>query len=98
MFDLEQDLKELGYEIVWKQTLKYIGGGQIVLIGAIHAPIKHISCPLTWTCIVKFSGSGPQIEGSGGFLYKFLSDDRELGVQELMRVYESASLAPAKVC
>lgn len=97
MYNLEQDLKELGYEIIWKQILSYPPKGNITIIGAIHAPTEISKM---WTACIKFSGQGTEF-GAGaacGFLCNIAKNNKQSAIEEISKPYFRASLSPAKVC
>jgi hypothetical protein len=94
MFDLEQDLKELGCEVIWKQVLSYAFiEGRITVIAAVHPPTEISK---RWSGIIKFSGQSgqPGSGASGGFLYTSNYDSREEACIVLMEAYKSVSIAP----
>jgi len=92
---LESDLKELGYKIIWKQTLAYNAKeaeSQIIIIAAVTKEVIGKK----WIGVVKFSARC-LAEGSGsteGFLNSFTMDSRDEVVDELNRIFNSVSLAP----
>jgi hypothetical protein len=91
VFDLEQDLKELGYEVIWKQVLSYAFiEGQITVIAAVHPPTEISE---RWLGIIRFSGQGGSGAG-GGFLYASNYNSREEACIVLMEAYKSVSIAP----
>ena len=95
MYDQEKDLKELGYKIIWKQTLSYaFVEGQIQVIGAVHPPTGVTK---RWMAIIKFSGQGghPGSGSGGGFLYTADYDSREEASIMLMTAYQSVSINPS---
>ena len=94
MYSLEQELKDLCYEIVWKQVVEYPvddpgGNPSITIIGATKEQPEFGQVVL-----VRFLSHQPTGGGSGGFLYKKVVDNRQQALAILSKMNSLGSLAP----
>jgi hypothetical protein len=84
MYDLEKELIDLDYEIVWTQILKNDSDESdlpiVMIVGAIHAPVQDLT---EWLAVVKFTVHSNNTGSTGGYVFKKYLPSREEAINTL---------------